>query len=832
MGTTPQSEELPAPSFESGALGAPVPYQSNGHRRLLTRVRADGNHLALGGDPFRVKGVTYGTFPARADGELFPESVGIKNDLIAMKEVGLNTVRTYTLPPTELLDLAAELELKVLVGIDYLDWRYETQPGRASNNRVRAAGLRAVDEALDRCAGRPEVLAISVGNEVPADVTRAHGIAVVEDVLGELIATVHAGDPEMLATYCNFPTTEFLRIRGQDIVCMNVFLEDPRTFRRYIRHLQVVADDRPLLLTEMGLASEVHGEEAQAAALSWQLRALDECGIAGATVFSWTDEWAVNNEPVEGWGFGVTDADRQPKDGLEVLRRWTSTNIADLRTHWPRVSVVICAYNAGPHIEACLRSVAQCDYPDLEVIVCDDGSTDDTLEKARHFLFRILELEHGGLSAARNAGIAAATGQIVAFLDSDASSHPEWPYHLALSLEDEGLAGTGGPNLPVESADLVERAVAASPGGPVHVLVTNDRAEHVPGCNMAFRRSDLVAVEGFDPVYTAAGDDVDVCWKLLDAGRDIAFSAAAQVRHHRRDTVKGYLRQQRGYGRAERMVAAKHPHRFNRLGQARWSGFIYGGPRILATLLRPLIYHGYQGSAPYQSVVHRRAEAARNLATAFLPLFALFAICGALAAPFTSVGRWIGVTSLMLTLAYWVSVTVAAHPARTEPHPLRYRALVGILYLTQPIVRAWGRVFYRESFQTPPQPLATAPWTGERIHWLRRLENGLRERGLSVRIGGPHDHWDLEASLGFAVAERVTVAIVWGWTPVSRSRMRLRAPAILGAGVLCLAAALGSAWPFPLLGGLAALATIEGVIVRRRSAAVLKLTTDGSAGDA
>ncbi|MGH2755266.1 MAG: glycosyltransferase, partial [Actinomycetota bacterium] len=734
----------------------------------------------------------------------------------------------YTLPPAEFLDFAEELDLAVIVGIDYPDWRYEVTPGRAATKRVHGAGLAAVEAAMELCSGRSEVLAVAVGNEVPGDVARTHGIRNVENVISGLIEAVHDADPEMLATYCNFPTTEYLQIRGQDLYCMNVFLEDPRTFRRYIRHLQVIADDRPLVMTELGLASTIHGEDAQAETLSWQLRTLDECGTAGATVFSWTDDWAVDDVQVDGWGFGVTDADRRPKLGLEALRRWAATGIRDLRSHWPRVSVVVCAYNAGRHIDDCLGSLAACDYPELEVIVCDDGSTDDTVERAGRFPFQIHRLDHGGLSRARNAGISAATGQIVAFLDADASCHPHWPYHLALSLEDEDLAGTGGPNLPFEDAGLVERAVAASPGGPIHVLVTDDRAEHVPGCNCAFRKSDLVAIDGFDPRYTTAGDDVDVCWKLLDADRDIAFSAAAQVRHHRRDTYMGYLRQQRGYGRAERMIAHDHRHRFNRLGQARWSGFIYGGPRLFAGVLRPLIYHGYQGMAPYQNVVHRRAEAARNWATALLPLVVFFAILGAALIPLSRFGLWAAVASVTIAIGYTIAVAVAAQPNRDEPHPLRYRALVASMYLIQPVVRAWGRLVTRREREKHRTVAADESWTGNRTQWLLNLENRLREKGMGVRIGGSHDKWDLDTSLGFLVAVRISVAVLWGWTPVCRTRLRLRPAGYLVVAFAGLSAAFGYGWQSVVLGAALVLGLFETYALRRILTRAIGDTTHGA----
>jgi hypothetical protein len=75
--------------------------------------------------------------------------------------------------------------------------------------------------------------------------------------------------------------------------------------------------------------------------LEWQLREVDDCGSAGATIFSWTDDWSINGENVQGWGFGITDVERRPKPAFKAVRRWARRGIADLRTSWPTVSVVV-----------------------------------------------------------------------------------------------------------------------------------------------------------------------------------------------------------------------------------------------------------------------------------------------------------------------------------------------------------------------------------------------------------------------------------------------------------------------------------------------------------
>ena len=131
------------------------------------------------------------------------------------------------------------------------------------------------------------------------------------------------------------------------------------------------------------------------------------------------------------------------------------------------VVVVIPAYQAAPFLAEAVESARAQEYEGLRIVVVDDGSTDETPSVAAALAgddLIYLRQDNAGPAAARNAGIWASNRPLVAFLDADAYCHPEWPYHLVLSLEDDGVVATGGPNLPAQGAGLVEQAVAASPG--------------------------------------------------------------------------------------------------------------------------------------------------------------------------------------------------------------------------------------------------------------------------------------------------------------------------------------------------------------------------------
>jgi O-antigen biosynthesis protein len=790
----------------------------------MSRVTTDGKQFALGGKRFRFAGVTYGTFANRGDGHLYPATDQVLRDFAEMAARGFTVVRTYTPPPDDVIAAAETCGLRLLAGVFWPDWRYQVAAGGRAQRAITDAAVAAVTDAARRFAGSEQVLALSLGNEIPADVIRWVGTATVEAVLAELAAAVRAVDPDMLITYGNYPTAEYLDLPTLDFLTFNVFLERPNDLRRYLTRLHNLTGDRPLVLGETGLhaGTSADGAQAQADVLDWQLATALERGVAGTCVFSWTDDWTVGDNRVTDWNFGLTTADRTARPALAVVERWNRRTVADLDHPWPPLSIVICAYNADRYIDECLTHTCALDYPDLDIVVVDDGSTDRTAEiVAQHPRARLVTVPHAGLSVARNAGIDAARHDLIAYLDADAYPSPEWPYYLALGFNSNTVGAAGGPNVPPREDPPGAHIVAQAPGGPVHVLTADDRAEHVPGCNMAFWRYALAEVGGFDPVFTSAGDDVDVCWKVLDAGLEIGFHPAALVWHHRRPTIRAYLRQQRGYGRSEALVESRHPDRYTPLGTARWLGRIYS-PAVRTTGRRQ-IYHGPFGAASYQSVYgapgHAGALAYQlggPIAVASLPTLLAAPLMPAVAIP--------GVVGLVFLLGLLAAGMLrASPPLHAAQSRLRFRATVAALHVIQPLVRVWGRYHRNQVVALPEAAMPALPDPVERLgrnHLLFPAQRprtavaadvvaGLRAAGLRVL---PLDAWnDVDATIAastLTVGELTTSDHPQGWTQL-RLRTRIRWCRLTVAIALAVAL-VAVVWPLAVL----TLAAVAGELVR------------------
>ncbi|HZR81278.1 MAG TPA: glycosyltransferase, partial [Candidatus Binatia bacterium] len=548
----------------------------------LERARTAGKFFFVGDRKFYLKGVSYGPFRPGDDGAPFPAAALARLDFRLMRELGANTLRTFTPPPDRILDLAAEEGLRVVVGIPWAQqicFLEDSRIARDARARVRAAA---------RDVGRhPAVLALFVGNETPPDVVRWQRPERVQDFLRSLYLEAKEQAPETLVSYANYPPTEYLDLDFLDFLSFNVYLHREPDFRRYLMRLQNLAEDKPLVLSEFGMDSIREGADAQAATLGWQVRAAFELGAAGSVIFSWTDDWFAlswqtgGGFQVEDWAFGLVDRERRPKPAFAAVQKSFAAPIPAIPPDPPMISVVVCSYNAERTMEACLESLKDLAYPNYEVIVVNDGSTDGTLGIARRYegaRLRIIDQPNMGLSAARNVGAEAARGEIVAYTDSDCVVDPDWLTYLAYKFQ-AGFVAVGGPNFPPPEDALVPSVVAVSPGGPTHVLLNDDVAEHIPGCNMAFRREALEAVGGFDPQFRSAGDDVDICWRLQAAGQTIGFCPAAVVEHRRRPSIRAYLRQQLGYGSAEGLLERKWPEKYNRGGHLAWEGRMYASPR-------------------------------------------------------------------------------------------------------------------------------------------------------------------------------------------------------------------------------------------------------------
>lgn len=138
---------------------------------------------------------------------------------------------------------------------------------------------------------------------------------------------------------------------------------------------------------------------------------------------------------------------------------------------WPRISVVVCCDHGAHTIRDTLDGLQCLDYPAYEVIVVDDGSTDATASIVQASGFRLIRAENRGLSNMRNAGLQAAQGEIVAYIDDDAYPEPQWLTHLATTFLDTSHAGVGGPHLAYDRDGWLADCVSSAPGGPVHVLL-------------------------------------------------------------------------------------------------------------------------------------------------------------------------------------------------------------------------------------------------------------------------------------------------------------------------------------------------------------------------
>jgi len=738
-----------------------------------SRVRVDGKFFRLGDEKFWVKGVTYGPFAPNAKGLFLPEPDAMARDFRQIRELGGNTIRLYHAPTLEVLDTAEAHGLKVFVDIPWSKHRCFLDDAGD-----RETGRRAVRDTVRGCRRHPAVFAYSVVNEIPADVARWSDHQRVDRFIEELVAIAREEDPEALLTFASFPPTEYLHPLSVDFYTMNVYLHSRDKFRAYLCRLQNRADEKPLLLGEYGIDSLRHGEEGQAELVSMHLEEVFRAGLAGTCVFSYTDDWFTGGHQITDWAFGLVDRERKPKQAFaKVAEVYAAKSPLPPLPRYPKVSVVVCTYNGSKTLDGCLRSLQKLNYPDYEVILVNDGSTDSVPEiAARYPYIRYHPQPNRGLSVARNTGMELAEGEIVAYTDDDCFADEDWLFFLVAKLLDFDASAVGGPNLLPTHDGPVAACVSASPGTPAHILIDDHLAEHIPGCNMAFWADRLKAIGGFDPLYTKAGDDVDVCWRLQAEGDTIVYNPAAMVWHHRRSTVGAYLKQQRGYGEAEALLKRKHPEKFQGFrADLSWRGRIYTRAGVGVQLGKPVIHFGAFASGLFQTIYSPpqvwwpllavslewwiAIVMLLGLAQVSHPTVVLFHASGAL----EELGNPLIFTPVAMVVVTLAVAYLVAGQASPPVHQRRWwsRLLIAAMHILQPVERGFAR--YQTRFKTKHVPDSLYELSRS---WQQRAGGFLRRREIALwSEDGNGREQLLERLLAFARTQGANLRADSGWEP-------------------------------------------------------------------
>lgn len=222
----------------------------------------------------------------------------------------------------------------------------------------------------------------------------------------------------------------------------------------------------------------------------------------------------------------------------------------------PRVSVVVPCRNEAGTLHACLDAIAAQEAQAFEVLLVDGGSTDGGPETALARGIRVLADPGRGPAAARNVGISAARGRIVAFTDADCVPRFDWLARLCAPFDDPSVAGVAGAmRLPRDT--LRGR------------LEDNDARLRYRGyitSNVAYRRDVLLQTGGFDEELVCA-EDYDLAWRVMDAGHHIVRAPDAIVLHNPPELhgpVADYLAKQMWYARRDAPTLARALTRVSR----------------------------------------------------------------------------------------------------------------------------------------------------------------------------------------------------------------------------------------------------------------------------
>jgi glycosyltransferase involved in cell wall biosynthesis len=207
------------------------------------------------------------------------------------------------------------------------------------------------------------------------------------------------------------------------------------------------------------------------------------------------------------------------------------------------VTVVIPAYNEEKYITDCLESVIATQYPHLEIILVDDKSTDKTVETATRYPVKIIVREsRGGVAVARNEGLQAARGEIVAFVDADCVVDRPWLELLISDYTYEKIAGVGGI-IGTKQSDILGKYRSFTAREPYTDSPTPVATLYIPGGNSSYRSDVLRSIGGFDPAFAQprAHEVIELGYRMKKHGHQLIGEPRAIVWHMREGSLRSWI---------------------------------------------------------------------------------------------------------------------------------------------------------------------------------------------------------------------------------------------------------------------------------------------------
>lgn len=236
-----------------------------------------------------------------------------------------------------------------------------------------------------------------------------------------------------------------------------------------------------------------------------------------------------------------------------------------MNTAQPHVSIIVPVLNRAASIELCLEALTRLDYPSYDIIVVDNGSTDNTTDVVKRYAVTLLHEPVRSPYVARNTGLRHARGPLVLFIDSDCVASGHLLTHLVSTLVEQGSAGVGGPLQTHDPATLVEAfghhagiLQYTFPRGPLPWNRNKFLSGAIFASNAMFRKDVLEELNNFDADFTSGGD-YDLCWRLQRAGHTIYFDPDAVVYHIHRGNTRNLVRQFYKFGLEQPRLLKKQP---------------------------------------------------------------------------------------------------------------------------------------------------------------------------------------------------------------------------------------------------------------------------------